>query len=155
MGIAKKVEAYGVTGDFFQVNFSCLFSPGLTIREADQKTWYVATVTNIASCYSLTTTFPETQFRRIYSIWTGQVAFNRNHSSAEKCVSFTSREGEGDFYGNITDYLEPHDFDPDNIVYLCGNSKMIYGAMEIWGKESICGNGRIMKCIFNELIERV
>ena len=43
----------------------------------------------------------------------------------------TSRDQKGDFAGRLTDYLKQENFDKDTIFYLCGNSDMIFDAMEI------------------------
>ena len=38
---------------------------------------------------------------------------------------------EGDYIGRLTDYLLETELDPDSQVFLCGNSNMIFDAMDI------------------------
>ncbi len=43
----------------------------------------------------------------------------------------TSRDEKGDFNGRLTEYLKQTDFEKNSSFYLCGNSDMIFDAMEI------------------------
>ena len=49
----------------------------------------------------------------------------------ERFTLCTSRSREGDYYGRLTDYMLETDLDTESRVYLCGNSNMIFDAMDI------------------------
>jgi ferredoxin--NADP+ reductase len=42
-----------------------------------------------------------------------------------------SRDEKGDFHGRLTAYLKNHDIDKDIMVYLCGNSDMVFESIDI------------------------
>jgi ferredoxin--NADP+ reductase/benzoate/toluate 1,2-dioxygenase reductase subunit len=52
----------------------------------------------------------------------------------------TSRDEKGDFSGRLTDYLLETELDPEYQVYLCGNSNMIFDAMDILRARGISQN---------------
>ena len=58
-------------------------------------------------------------------------AYEKEHYDSDKFVLCTSRDDSGDFQGRVTNYLEQNQFDENTSFYLCGNSDMIFDAMEI------------------------
>jgi len=69
--------------------------------------------------------------------------FSRNGMQFTVC---TSRGERGDFTGRVTDYLEKANPDLRSDVFLCGNSNMIYDAMDI-----LHSKGFPQKQIFTEV----
>jgi NAD(P)H-flavin reductase len=58
-------------------------------------------------------------------------AYEKDDYAADKFVLCTSRDDSGDFNGRVTDYIKQASFDKNTAFYLCGNSDMIFDAMEI------------------------
>ncbi len=58
-------------------------------------------------------------------------AYDIKDYTAGRLKACTSRDTSGDFEGRLTDYLLEAELDTDRLVYLCGNSNMIFDAMDI------------------------
>jgi len=62
---------------------------------------------------------------------TRQASGSEPKAPGQRLVACVSREAGGDFHGRVTDYLRRHPVQPATLCYLCGNSDMIYEAVDI------------------------
>lgn len=110
-----------------------------TLSELIRKNFHVvfiATGTGIAPFKSFISSYPELNYTLIHGVRTSEDAYEREIYNASRYILCTSRENQGDFNGRVTDYLAKKSFNKDTQFYLCGNSEMIFDAMEILkGKE--------------------
>jgi ferredoxin/flavodoxin---NADP+ reductase len=60
----------------------------------------------------------------------GNEAYERFEYASDRYLLCTSRDNSGNFHGHTTDYLKLAKVDQASIVYLCGNSDMIFEAFE-------------------------
>jgi len=98
---------------------------------------FIASGTGIAPFRSYVRSFPQSGFRIIHGIRHMEEAYDMNDFPRERLHLCTSRDPEGDFEGRLTDYLKEVNLDREERVYLCGNSQMIYDAMEILNERGI------------------
>ena len=96
-----------------------------------EKHLFIASGTGIAPFHSFILTYPEADYRLIHGIRNINEAYEREHYEAGRYCSCTSRGNKGDYNGRITDYLLANLEDKVDKIYLCGNSSMIYDAMDI------------------------
>jgi ferredoxin--NADP+ reductase/benzoate/toluate 1,2-dioxygenase reductase subunit len=75
--------------------------------------------------------YPELNYRLLHGVRYGSELYDRKIFDPRRFVACVSREPGGDFHGRVTDYLRQHPVDPAARCYLCGNSDMIYEAIDI------------------------
>lgn len=92
---------------------------------------FIASGTGIAPFHSMVKSYPGLDYRLIHGIRYINEAYESDHYEKERYMSCTSRDKEGDFHGRLTEYLKNTEFDKKSCFYLCGNSDMIFDAMEI------------------------
>jgi len=92
---------------------------------------FIASGTGIAPFHSYVRSYPASDYQLIHGIRTMEEAYDAMEYDQEKLSVCTSRDDRGSFQGRLTDYLHQAEIDPGWMVYLCGNSQMIYDAMEI------------------------
>jgi len=97
----------------------------------NEKLLFIASGTGIAPFHSFIMTFPEVNYRLIHGIRNVDESYENQHYKNGSYFSCTSRGNRGDFNGRITDYLLSEQEEMADKVYLCGNSSMIYDAMDI------------------------
>ncbi len=115
------VEIHGPFGKF-----------GLDTKRLDtHQHVFIASGTGIAPFHSMVKSNPGLDYRLIHGVRYANEAYEKNHYDENKFVLCTSRDDSGDFEGRVTDYLKQKDFDTNTSFYLCGNSDMIFDAMEI------------------------
>ena len=115
------VEVHGPFGKF-----------GLDKKKLDtHKHVFIASGTGIAPFHSMALTHPSLNYQLIHGVRYASEAYEQEHYDADRFVLCTSRDGSGDFKGRVTDYLKKTDFEENTSFYLCGNSDMIFDAMEI------------------------
>jgi ferredoxin--NADP+ reductase len=98
---------------------------------ASQKLLFISSGTGIAPFHSFIRSFPDTDYRVIHGVRNTEETYDSSDYADGRYFSCTSRDKRGDFHGRLTDYLLDCDLDPDSRVYLCGNSHMIFDAMDI------------------------
>ncbi len=92
---------------------------------------FIASGTGIAPFHSMVKSNPELNYKIIHGVRYGNEAYERENYDAERFLLCTSRDETGDFKGRLTAYLKEAEFDKNSCFYLCGNSDMIFDAMEI------------------------
>lgn len=93
---------------------------------------FIASGTGISPCHSLIKSLPSLSFTMLHGIRTADERYEmKDYSSKGKYIACTSREGTGDYYGRVTDYLNQADVDLKAAYYLCGNSNMIYDVFDV------------------------
>ena len=119
--IGDKVEIHGPFGRF------CLDSKK---RDTHQHV-FIASGTGIAPFHSMVKSYPGIDYRIIHGVRYANEAYERNEYEDDRYFLCTSRDSTGDYKGRLTGYLQEAEFKPNSCFYLCGNSDMIFDAMEI------------------------
>ncbi len=123
----EPIEVKGPFGFFMQV------APAIKKRSL----LFIASGTGIAPFHSFVKSYPFSDYQIIHGIRTIDESYDAADFEQEKLLVCTSRDSRGTFRGRVTDYLVQGELDPESMVYLCGNSQMIYDAMEILLKRGI------------------
>jgi len=119
--IGEFVEVHGPFGKFW-----------LDEKKRDtHKHVFIASGTGIAPFHSMVKSNPELNYELIHGIRYANEAYEVEHYDREKVTICTSRDHKGDFNGRLTEYLKQAEFEKNTCFYLCGNSDMIFDAMEI------------------------
>lgn len=92
---------------------------------------FIASGTGIAPFHSMIKSNPGLNYRIIHGVRYGSEAYDRDEYEKERFFLCTSRDNTGDFEGRLTTYLKATEFGKNTCFYLCGNSEMIFDAMEI------------------------
>jgi len=100
-------------------------------RRDTHKHVFIASGTGIAPFHSMILSNPGLNYQMIHGVRFATEAYEKEHYDSDKFVLCTSRDDSGDFQGRVTNYLEQNQFDENTSFYLCGNSDMIFDAMEI------------------------
>ncbi len=95
------------------------------------KLLFLSSGTGIAPFHSYIKSFPGADYRLIHGVRNRNEAYDAEDYQARRFVACTSRDRGGDFYGRLTDYLLETELDTQSLVFLCGNSNMIFDAMDI------------------------
>ena len=92
---------------------------------------FLSSGTGIAPFHSFVRSYPRSDYRIIHGVRNVDEAYDAEDYIKERFTVCTSRDQGGQYYGRLTDYLLESDLDPESQVYLCGNSSMIFDAMDI------------------------
>ena len=92
---------------------------------------FIASGTGIAPFHSMVKSNPGIDYRIIHGVRVASEAYERDEYEKNRYLLCTSRENTGDFAGRLTTYLQETQFAKNSCFYLCGNSDMIFDAMEI------------------------
>jgi ferredoxin--NADP+ reductase/benzoate/toluate 1,2-dioxygenase reductase subunit len=92
---------------------------------------FISSGTGIAPFHSFVRSFPESDYRLIHGVRNLEEGYDLDHYERAYITLCTSRDDQGDFSGRLTDHLLEAELDPERDVYLCGNSNMIFDAMDI------------------------
>ncbi len=115
------VEVHGPFGKF-----------GLDTKKLEtHKHVFIASGTGIAPFHSIVKSYPELDYQLIHGIRFTEEAYEMEDYKRDRLVLCTSRDKKGDYHGRLTEYLKKTNFDKNTSFYLCGNSDMIFDAMEI------------------------
>ena len=115
------VEVHGPFGKF-----------GLDEKRKDtHKHVFIASGTGIAPFHSIVKSVPDLNYEIIHGVRYMNEAYEIEDYDREKVTVCTSRDKKGDFNGRLTAFLKQKEFDKNTCFYLCGNSDMIFDAMEI------------------------
>ncbi len=100
-----------------------------------KKLVFIASGTGVAPFHSFARSFPHANYTLIHGIRTIDEAYDHDHFAGGRYITCTSRDTSGDFHGRVTAYLHTTTFDRDVLIYLCGNSNMIFDSMDILQKK--------------------
>ena len=115
------VEVHGPFGRF-----------GMNPRTAETgKFVFIASGTGIAPFRSMIRTYPKLDYTLIHGVRESTEAYDRDEYATERYVLCTSRDSKGTYQGRLTGYLKNCTFAPETHFYLCGNSNMIFDAVDI------------------------
>lgn len=115
------VEIHGPFGKF-----------GMEAKAAETgKFVFIASGTGIAPFRSMVRTYPEIDYTLIHGVRLASEAYDRHEYASDRYVLCTSRDPKGTYPGRVTGYLKNCTFAPETDFYLCGNSDMIFDALEI------------------------
>jgi len=119
------VEVHGPFGRF-----------GIGPRAAENgKFVLIASGTGIAPFRSMIRSYPEMDYTLIHGVRHSTEAYQREEYHPDRYVLCTSRDAKGTYQGRLTGYLKTCTFAPETQFYLCGNSNMIFDAVEILQKK--------------------
>ncbi len=119
--VGEHVEVHGPFGKF-----------GLDEKHKDtHKHIFIASGTGIAPFHSMVKSNPGLNYSIIHGVRYANEAYEIEEYDRNRVTVCTSRDEKGDFNGRLTEYLKQTDFDKNTCFYLCGNSDMIFDAMEI------------------------
>jgi len=92
---------------------------------------FIASGTGIAPFHSIIKSYPGLNYKLIHGVRYANEAYEIEEYDRKKFVVCASRDEKGDFKGRLTEYLKKAGFGKNTCFYLCGNSDMIFDAMEI------------------------
>jgi ferredoxin-NADP reductase len=92
---------------------------------------FIASGTGIAPFHSIVKSYPGLNYKLIHGVRYANEAYEIEEYDRKKFVVCASRDEKGDFKGRLTEYLRKASFGKNTCFYLCGNSDMIFDAMEI------------------------
>lgn len=119
--VGEFVEVHGPFGKFW-----------LDEKKRDtHKHVFIASGTGIAPFHSMVKSNKDLNYELIHGIRFLEEAYEVEHYDRKNVTLCTSRDEKGDFNGRLTEYLKQTDFEKNTCFYLCGNSDMIFDAMEI------------------------
>ena len=98
---------------------------------AGQKYVFIASGTGIAPFRSMVRTYPDLDYLLVHGVRYGYEAYDRHEFSPDRHVLCTTGDLTGKVHGRLTTYLVNADFEENTQFYLCGNSNMIFDALEI------------------------
>ena len=130
-GIVSKRLRKLSRGDTIDINGPYGFFMYNAQPPAFKKLVFIASGTGIAPFHSFVRSYPKASYTLIHGIRTINEAYDKAHFAPGSYITCTSRDNTGDFQGRVTAYLHTISFDPDVLIYLCGNSNMILEAMDI------------------------
>lgn len=97
----------------------------------EEKLYFVASGTGIASFHSFVKSYPNIDYTLIHGVSYAAEAYEKETYGDARYVLCTSRDNRGDFNGRVTSYLKGADLDKNAYFYLCGNSAMIDDVYDI------------------------
>jgi len=92
---------------------------------------FIASGTGIAPFRSIVRTYPGIDYQLIHGVRYAEEAYDSQEYDSNRYVLCTSRDNKGAYHGRLTGYLKACTFAPDTHFDLCGNSNMIFDALEI------------------------
>ncbi|WP_163709521.1 ferredoxin--NADP reductase [Mangrovibacterium lignilyticum] len=100
-------------------------------KTADHKFVFVASGTGIAPFRSMVRTYPDLDYTLIHGVRYGKEAYDKDEYAPDRHILCTSGDKTGKVHGRLTKYLKSASFEKKTQFYLCGNSNMIFDALEI------------------------
>jgi ferredoxin/flavodoxin---NADP+ reductase len=123
-----KIEVEGPFG-FFQ------------LKEEDiqnkKKFLFIATGTGISPFHSIILNNPGIDYTLLHGVSYAVEGYEKQDYDPTRHVLCVSREGKGDFYGRVTDYMNLNKVDSETVCYLCGNCDMINDAFDILEEQGV------------------
>ncbi|MEI6277167.1 MAG: FAD-binding oxidoreductase [Prolixibacteraceae bacterium] len=105
---------------------------GMDKQTADNgKFVFLASGTGIAPFHSMIRTYPDLDYTVIHGVRKSEEAYDKHDYPPDRYVLCTSQDPKGDYPGRLTGYLKERTFAPETQFYICGNSNMIFDALDI------------------------
>jgi len=98
---------------------------------ANKKLLFIASGTGIAPFHSFVKTYPDADYTILHGIRTFDEAYEKEVYGEGRYITCTSKDEKGHFQGRLTEYLKNMDIDKETMVYLCGNSDMVFESIDI------------------------
>ena len=92
---------------------------------------FIASGTGIAPFKSFVRSYHDLNYTLLHGVRYGHETYDSGEYDPQRYISCTSRDNQGKFHGRVTDYLKQSDFAENTLFYFCGNSEMIFDAMEV------------------------
>lgn len=92
---------------------------------------FIASGTGIAPFRSIVRTYPDIDYTLIHGVRYSFEAYDSQEYDSKRYVVCASRDTKGTYHGRLTSYLKTCTFAPETQFDLCGNSNMIFDALEI------------------------
>jgi ferredoxin--NADP+ reductase/benzoate/toluate 1,2-dioxygenase reductase subunit len=92
---------------------------------------FISSGTGIAPFHCYVRSYPDSDYLLIHGVRKMEDAYDADHYMKSRLTVCTSRDNRGNFEGRLTDYLLDAELDPERRIFLCGNSNMIFDAMDI------------------------
>jgi ferredoxin/flavodoxin---NADP+ reductase len=124
-------------GDNLEINGPHGFFMTNAQPPGSKKLLFIASGTGIAPFHSFVKSFPGAGFTLIHGIRTIDETYEKETFKSGRYIACTSRDNKGDYQGRLTGYLSQLELERDVIVYLCGNSDMIFEAIDILHKKGL------------------
>ncbi len=97
----------------------------------DHKFVFIASGTGIAPFRSMVRSHPELDYTLIHGVRHAYEAYDKHEYAPNRHVLCTTGDTQGNYHGRLTGYLKETSFAENTHFYLCGNSNMIFDALEI------------------------
>jgi ferredoxin--NADP+ reductase/benzoate/toluate 1,2-dioxygenase reductase subunit len=97
----------------------------------DHKFVFIASGTGIAPFRSMVRTYPQLDYHVVHGVRYGHEAYDKDEYAPERHILCTTGDKTGQVHGRLTKYLKKTTFDKTTQFYLCGNSNMIFDALEL------------------------
>lgn len=97
----------------------------------DNRFVFIASGTGIAPFRSMVRTHPRLDYTLIHGVRYGHEGYDKHEYEPSRHVLCTSGDTRGNYHGRLTGYLKETSFAANTHFYLCGNSNMIFDALEI------------------------
>lgn len=108
----------------------------------------IASGTGIAPFKSFIASYTDMQYQLIHGVRTIDQVYEKDFYPKQNFTICTSRDRNGNFHGRVTDYIKTQHFAENTRFYLCGNSEMIFDAMEILKDKGINSNNMFAEVYF-------
>ncbi len=108
--------------------------------DSNQKYLFIASGTGISPFHSMIKSFPTINYHLLHGVRYGVDAYENEEYQAERISICSSRDGKGNYYGRVTDWLKDNPVGKDTLCFLCGNSDMINDAFDILEEQGVPSN---------------
>lgn len=106
----------------------------------NKKLLFIASGTGIAPFHSFVKSYPDSDYMIIHGIRTIEEAYEKEIYKKGAYISCTTRDEKGDFHGRLTGYLKNLEIDKETMVYLCGNSDMVFESIDILQEKGLANS---------------
>lgn len=127
MKAGNTLEVHGPYG-FFMTNAQ---------PPANKKFLFIASGTGIAPFHSFVKTYPDCDYTIIHGVRTLEEAYEKETYREDRYITCTSRDSRGTYQGRLTGYLKTAEIERETMIYLCGNSDMIFESIDILQSKGI------------------
>jgi ferredoxin--NADP+ reductase/benzoate/toluate 1,2-dioxygenase reductase subunit len=145
--VSKKLRRLN-PGNNLEVNGSYGFFLTNAQPPANKKLLFLSSGTGIAPFHSFVKTYPDADYTIIHGIRTIEEAYEKEDYKKGSYITCTSRDEKGDFQGRLTKYLKNMNIDKETMIYLCGNSDMVFESIDILQEKGISNSNIFTEVYF-------